>query len=661
MKKLLIALGVLVVVVIAAALVIPAFIPVDVYKREIIAGIEGATGRKAKIEGDFKLSILPRVEFVAGKVSLGNAKGAKAPDMISLERLTVRVGVFPLLSGNIEVDALVAEKPVINLEMDQQGRPNWQFGPAGEAPAAAKPGAPAPGGAPVLAGLKLGDVRLVDGRISYLDMKTGAEHKVDAINLKVSLPSLSSPMKAEGSVVWNKEQLTLTVGIANPNAVLAGKTTDVDISLKSNPVNLSFKGKAMSGATLAVAGNVDLAVPSVRKLAAWAGSPLNAPGTGLGPLKITGDLDMKDKVVAFRKAKLSLDAISGTGDVAVDQRGRRPMIRATLNLGPLDLNPYLPPEKAAAPQQPAAGKAGPGDWSDDPIDLSGLTAADALLELNVAGLVIRKIKIGESNLKVDLKNGTLVTDLTKMALYGGEGKAKVTTRGGRGVPAVTMTSELTKFQSNPFMRDVMDLDRVEGTANANVILNTKGRTQREMIQALAGNGKVTFNDGAIKGINLGAMVRNIKSAFLDPGASQAQKTDFSEMGGTFVISNGILTNKDLLLKLPLLRLSGAGTVDLPKRRIDYRVEPKVVATAQGQGGQAAATGISVPVNIKGPWHDISYSPDLGAAIGTIAKDPKKALDSVKGLVPGIGGLSGADSKKEAPTSPLNGIKGLFGK
>jgi AsmA protein len=237
MKKVLIGFGVLLVLVIAALLIIPAFIPVEVYKREIIAGIESATGRKARIDGDFKLAILPRAEFVAGKVTLGNAKGGRAKTMMSLDRLTVRVGIFPLLSGNLEVDALVAEKPVINLEVDKRGRPNWQFGPAG-APAAAKPGGAAPSaGGPGLAGISLGDVRLVDGRISYIDMKTGAQQKVDGINLKVSLPSLSSPMRAEGSIVWNKEQLTLTAVLSNPNAALAGKTTDVDVFLQGPGVH----------------------------------------------------------------------------------------------------------------------------------------------------------------------------------------------------------------------------------------------------------------------------------------------------------------------------------------------------------------------------------------------------------------------------------------
>ena len=665
MKKLFIGFGVLLVLLIAGALVVPALIPVDVYKREIIAVMEGATGRKARIDGEFKLSILPRAEFVAGKVSLGNAKDGQAKNMMTLDRLTVRVGVLPLLTGNLEIDALVAERLVINLEVDKGGRPNWQMG-AAPSPAAAKPDDVTPAGAPGLAGLKLGDVRLVDGRISYTDMKTGARHVVDGVNLKVSLPSLSSPMRAEGSVVWNKEQLTLTAVVSNPNAVLAGKTTELDISLKSAPLAFSFKGRASAGKDNAVGGRIKLDVPSVRNLAAWAGTPLKVPGKGLGPLKISGELDMKGKVVEFRKAKFSLDAIDGTGDLSFDRRGRKPFIKAAAKLGRLDLNPYLPPESAAS-AKPQAGNAGPGDWSDDPIDLSALDKLDAALELTVAGLLIRKIKIGESNLKVTLRNGILVTDLTKMALYGGVGKVRVTTRGGRGVPVLSLNSTLTKVKANPFMRDAMNLDRVEGTANIKVRINTRGRSQREMIQALAGGGKVTFLDGAIKGINLGAMVRNIESAFLGSDASQTQKTDFSEMGGSFQIRRGILINNDLLLKSPLLRLTGKGKIDMPKRWIDYRIEPKLVASTTGQGGAAGATGISVPVDIKGPWHDIGYSPDLGAMLGDLAKQPEKVLDSLKGLIPGLGGSSDSGSgdttspTEKPSSSPLDVFKGLFGR
>jgi len=77
------------------------FVPVETYKSEILAQVKQATGRDAKIDGDFKLSILPKVEFVAGKVSFANAPGGKASQMVTLDRLTVQVALFPLIGGNV--------------------------------------------------------------------------------------------------------------------------------------------------------------------------------------------------------------------------------------------------------------------------------------------------------------------------------------------------------------------------------------------------------------------------------------------------------------------------------------------------------------------------------------------------------------------------------
>ena len=191
-----------------------------------------------------------------------------------------------------------------------------------------------------------------------------------------------------------------------------------------------------------------------------------------------------------------------------------------------------------------------------------------------------------------------------------------------------------------------------------------------MVQALNGKGAVKFTDGAIKGINLAAMVRNVSSAFLESGAAEAQKTDFAELSGTFRIKNGILSNSDLKLLNPLLRLNGAGTSDLPKRMVNYRVEPKVVGTTEGQGGAADVAGVTVPVIVEGPWHDLSYKPDLAAMIGDIAKDPTKALegaketveqlksgggDAVGNLIKGLTGGGATDSTTDGGTESGGGI------
>jgi AsmA protein len=275
---------------------------------------------------------------------------------------------------------------------------------------------------------------------------------------------------------------------------------------------------------------------------------------------------------------------------------------------------------------------------------------DATLDLSVAGILIRKIKIGESLLGVTLKNGVLVTDLKKMALYQGTGKAKLTANGAGSIPRIAIDFDLANFQANPFLKDAADFERLEGAANADLTATTQGRSQRELVGALNGAGKVTFLNGAIRGINIAAMLRNVASAFMDSSAKKAQKTDFAELGGTYVIKRGILTNTDLSLKSPLLRLSGKGTVDLPRQTVNYRIEPKIVASTKGQGGSGSASGISVPVIVSGPWANLSYKPDLAGALGGLVKTPGKALESLKGMIPGKSGSGG---------SPLDALKGII--
>ncbi len=179
-----------------------------------------------------------------------------------------------------------------------------------------------------------------------------------------------------------------------------------------------------------------------------------------------------------------------------------------------------------------------------------------------------------------------------------------------------------------------------------------GASQRAIVSNLNGNGSLAFTDGAVKGINLGAMLRNVGSAFLDASAGTPQQTDFTEITGTFTITNGVLDNQDLQLLSPLLRVAGAGTVDMPPRTVNYRITPKLVASGEGQGGQSGASGITIPVVVSGPWSDLSFKPDLAGALQNTLKDPAKAKEAVQETIKTI---TEGDGKKD----PVGAVRGLL--
>jgi AsmA protein len=141
---------------------------------------------------------------------------------------------------------------------------------------------------------------------------------------------------------------------------------------------------------------------------------------------------------------------------------------------------------------------------------------------------------------------------------------------------------------------------------------------------LGGNASFSFTDGSVKGVNIAALIRNARAKLKGepaPASSEPNQTDFTEMKGTTVISNGLVRNDDLYMSSPLLRLTGKGEVSLPGETIDYTLTAKLVSSLEGQGGAALGDlkGVSIPVRIGGTFSKPSYTPDLGAALSDAAK------------------------------------------
>ncbi|HXR85941.1 MAG TPA: AsmA family protein [Stellaceae bacterium] len=655
LKKLLIGLAVVVVLVIAAAIAVPFLIPLDTYKGKIVALVKSETGRDLKIDGPVHFSLFPSVALEANDVSLSNPPGAASPNMVQLKTLDVELKLLPLLHGGLEISQFKLVQPAIALEVDKQGRPSWAFStpaPAGAAPQAARPATPPPaanssGGASFSA-ISLGDVSIVDGQASYLDQRTGEKKQLTGINMTLSLPSLEQPFTAKGSAVWDGEKATLSLQIDKPGALQSGGASPVAITFAAKPLNFAFKGDA-TGATLAkLSGGIDLSIPSVRGLAKWVGVAFDAPGTGFGQMTLSGKIDKQADKIAFSNAVIALDAIKATGALNLDTGGAKPILSGRLDVDKLDVNPYLPPETkgggtassgGAAPggsaPAPAAGAKSAG-WSDAPIDLSPLKLANADFNLSANAILYRKIQVGRSALALHLKDGRFEADLTQMALYQGKGQGKFTADGSGAAPAIAMSFDLSGVAIQALAKDAADFDKLSGTGTVVIDVTGRGKSQREIVGNLGGKGSLNLANGNIEGVNLIAFVKNTTSA-LTSAVGGNNKTDFGSLTGTYTIANGILKNNDLKLTSPEVPMSGAGTVDLPQRTVNYRVTPNVAGL------------LAVPVDITGPWDNLSYRPDLAGIAKGLAQDPGKALDALKGG----GGSAG---------SAAGGLlKGLLGK
>jgi AsmA protein len=628
------------VLLIAVIVALPLLIPTSVYKQRIVAIVKAQTGRDLVIGGDVGLSFFPQLAVKIDDVRLSNASWAKDADMASMKEMRAALEIMPLFHGAVEIKSFTLVDPAIHLEVKADGTPNWQFeAPAGAtvAPSSSTPPPSATAGGAQGAGassfkqIRLGDISIENGEATYRNAQSGAALAFEKVNLDLSLPSLDDPFSATGSLVWNSEPLTLSLNAQRPRALTEGGDTAVEFSLKSAKIDAAYKGTLHPLGGFKFAGAVDLDVASVRDLASWLGNPL-PPGSGFGQLTIKGTASGGGTDYTFGNATIGFDGMSATGTLALQTGGKRPLVKGNLAFDRIDANTYLADNgtEGAKPVTVAAGggKAQSDDsWSDDPIDLTGLRAVDADISLSARELLAEQIKIGESALDLKIDNGVMTIDLSKLALYDGAGSGSLTLDGSDRVPEMAASFSIAGVSAEPLLSDAAGFTRLEGLSAMSLSVNAAGRSQREMVNALNGKGEVKFTNGAIKGVNVAQLARTVfQGAATGWQSGGSQDTDFSELGGTFTIANGILKNDDFKMLSPLIRVSGAGVVDLPHKKLDYRVEPKLAATLEGQGG-GEAKGIEVPVIIDGPLAKPRFRPDLAAML----KNKDQTIDTIKSL------------------------------
>ncbi len=662
MKKLFVILGILVVLFVGAVFTAPFWVPTETIKSQLTTQVESETGRKLSVDGDLSLSLLPNLAVKMTDVRFDNVPGSNVRDMVAMDELSVVLKILPLLSKTVEVSEFVLKDPTIHLEVDAEGRPNWEMATSTPTAQPAESESTSEAGSLPIAELKLGDIRLDNGSLTYVDHAAGTEEKIEAINLTISLADIQSPLGILGSLDYKGETVELDLDLDNPRAVLDGAQTPLKLGIESDKVQLGFTGDLINQASPSAAGDIDLSVPSIKELAAWLAEPVDMPEGALEALTISGKLNGSAARVAFTDATISLDKMTGQGEVSADLTGAVPKVTGRLDLGAVDLNPYMSTATEAEDGETVGGATTDAsstdgestDWSDEPIAMPALDALDLSFELTLNALTFQELKLDRTVLAMAMADNALTAELKEFGLYEGKGAGSLALKVTGDQLALEQNFNLTGLAALPFLSDAADFDRLEGTANAEFAIATTGNSERSLVQNLNGKGNVVFANGAISGINLAAMVRNASSAFLSADANEARKTDFAELSGSFTISDGMLSNNDLQLLAPALRVSGAGKVDLPAKTVDYRVDPKAAATLEGQGSETDVSGLLVPVIVTGPFDDLSYKPDLSNIVNQALEDPDALKEQVKSL-----GGSGKDIKKQLKSINKDDAKELL--
>ena len=682
MRKLLVGvLGLLAVVLLLVAAFL--FVPTPLQKWAVQRGATLAAGRAVSFGEPFRLSAWPPLEITASDVRIANADWGTAPELARIGALEARLDLLAYWrDGRIQLDRLVVSQPQVNLEVDADGRRNWDLG-GGDAPAGEpEDGAAGDGAIPAFV---LGDVRIEDGVVAYEDRAQGTSRRAEAIGLTITQPGPDQPVALDGGLTLDGGQATLTGKVDRPQGAAAGERSPISVTVGLPGATASFTGEIETRGP-AAAGTLDLQVAAPRDLLAWVGA---APPDGLpGALAVKGQIDVGSTRIALSGLQLQADAMTASGEVAVDLVDP-PKVTTDLGLGRLDLTPYL-----GAPQSgdDASASAAPEGWPDTPLELPLPLPVDLDAKLRGEGVKAGKLEVGAFAAQVAADRQQLTATIDSLQAYGG-GVTGTLRAEAATPPAYAVDLDVRDLGVLAASQALTGLSRIDGRGGARLALRTKGASVRQLVQDLGGEGRVSVQDGAVIGINIAGMLRQIMTLGLDRAATEQQRTDFAEAGASFRIEQGIVRTEDLHLNAPVLRLEGAGAVDLPRLTIDMRVTPKLASTLEGQNASGEPVfQAGIPFVIQGPYASPSVRFDLGGTLtgaiegpedvarlaADLAKSPQavdalrkqfdllkdlpapaagEALDALKGVIEG--GKSGTE-KKPPDTSDLgNAAKGLL--
>jgi len=420
-KRLLIGAAGLVGLLIVALLTLPLLIDVNAYKPEIVAQVKRATGRDVVIDGPIRLSLLPMPGVELDGVKFFNLAGAKNPNMVEVKSVTVRPSLLALLVGDIEVAEVALVEPKIVLEINAEGKPNWEFAPsvAEARPSAAKPGSPKP--------LSLGRVTVENGTLIFSDSRAGLSVAAEKANFSASVGSIDGPYSLAGGATINGTPLKIDLAVSARSAT--GHA--VDVALEAGGGKLSYKGALSElGPTARLSGTASASADNLlvfaETLIGITGQPqIRLPPLLAGKFRFDGPVDLSRQAAAAKDFKLVLGEDKGAGSFALTLAPSL-AVEARFTAARLDLDRWLAaialPEQLAvppapAPATPAASIASPAAPTQPPGP-GWLATLDAKLALEVGEVVYNKKPVRGVALELEARGGAVAVPKLTATLPG---------------------------------------------------------------------------------------------------------------------------------------------------------------------------------------------------------------------------------------------------
>lgn len=405
--------------------------------------------------------------------------------------------------------------------------------------------------------------------VSYIDLTTSnlsntlKKLSIESPELPQGLKSINLKTKLNGSL--DRLDVTANINALDAEIIAKGKLNSPLESASIQNLVLQIKHSNMAKAVEAFT-NIPISDKNLSK-----------------PLDFYTEIDQKGKTYNLTNIKGDLSGTSIEGDLSINLALSKPNIKGDLEFGKLALTALAEKKKATSKER----------WSKDPIDVTGMHAANVDIKLKAASINYGGWPLQNPNLHIKLKDGNLdITDLNAK-IFGGSINANIKAQTNAEPRQPIYFESISSFKNADIGKLAKSLIgtqlvKLSGTGDVDINVKSSGASVAALIYDLSGRGSVNGKDIILEGVDVTRFARALSDesklgdsiTSLWKASTQGGRSEFHMLDGNFTIKEGIVSLNAINLDGEQSALETNGTIDLPKWYLNTKHKITVKGTEE---------------------------------------------------------------------------------
>ncbi|WP_294833917.1 outer membrane assembly protein AsmA [uncultured Gilliamella sp.] len=614
-KKILVILLILILVVVISIASLIVFVDPNNFRGFISNTIKDKTGYELTIEGDLRWHIWPQVSILTDSVKLSD-HGAQKP-ILTADNMRLDVELMPLFSKKLEIKNVFIKSAMINITDESKG--------------------------------DMAKNREQSTSNNSTDQSSTTNNEKSASNWKFAFNKFevadSTIALQRNDDLINFRNINLTVEQSNDKNISIDLTGNVD----KNQQDLYYSINA----------NVEMSQFPQKATIKLNRFDYTYKGVTSSDQVFKGNLNA---VINYQKEPMQLSSQNIAFSVndnhfagaLIAKLESKPYIDLQLNSNKLDVASFSQ-QKQKSKDNVAVQQTPPvvSQVTKSSNELDFLNSFNAKAQLNIKQVIADKITL--NNLKVDMVNNDGIATIKDIDFDFAKGhvSANGVANGKQKNTLIKLNTKATNIDLNTFFNQIQTAYDLEGSVNANGVLEASTLSSAKLLSSLAGNIDISVNNARLNNLNIQSIIENAAAAYNKDAITpenQKKYTEFHNISTSASISNGNIQLNTVNANSETLDIvNGSGRIGIMAKDLDVNLNIKMLGGWNSKSDTIAKLQkITIPLRIYGQFANLRYQLDIAKVLTEVFSDKlQDRLEKLRNKIENGGSKDKSNTKSKA--------------